>query len=89
LTRKPMIFLTPDLIEYDSARGGVIPYSPTAPGPQAQTTDEVVHHLGDLEGLSQRYAAGIETFVHDYMELEDGHASQRLVDAVFVPRGDA
>ena len=89
LTRKPMIFLTPDLIEYDRARGGVIPYSPTAPGPQAQTTDEVVHHLGDLEGLNQRYAAGIETFVHDYMELEDGHASQRLVDAVFVPRGDA
>lgn len=89
LTGKPMIFLIPDLAEYDKARGGVIEYGPTAPGPHVKTTREVIEKLADLEELRRYCAPRISRFREEYMELEDGHASGRLVDAVFVPRGDA
>jgi CDP-glycerol glycerophosphotransferase len=86
---KPMIFLVPDLEKYDAVRGGVIPYGPTAPGPHVATTREVVGLLRDLKGLAKRTSAARAQFRRDYVELDDGHASARLVDAVFVPRGDA
>jgi CDP-glycerol glycerophosphotransferase len=89
LTGKPMIFLVPDLEKYDAVRGGVIPYAPTAPGPLVTTTREVVALVRDLDGLTRRTAAQRETFRREYADLDDGHASARLVDAVFVPRGDA
>ncbi len=89
LTDKPMIFLVPDLEKYDAVRGGVIPFAPTAPGPQVTTTREVVALLRDLDGLARRTEAERDTFRRSYTDLDDGHASARLVDAVFVPRGDA
>jgi CDP-glycerol glycerophosphotransferase len=88
LVDKPMIFLVPDLAKYDAVRGGVIPYAPTAPGPHVRTTREVVSLVRDLEGLARRTAADRATFRRDYADLDDGHASARLVDAVFAPRGD-
>lgn len=89
LSGNPMVFLVPDLEVYDAARGGVIPYGPTAPGPQVNTTEEVVEQLRDIEGLSLRWAQARQRFREEYVDLEDGHAAERLVDAVFVPRGDA
>jgi len=88
LVDKPMVFLVPDLAKYDAVRGGVIPYGPTAPGPHVETTREVVGLLRDLDGLARRTAEERARFVQQYTELDDGHASARLVDAVFVPRGD-
>jgi CDP-glycerol glycerophosphotransferase len=88
LVDKPMIFLVPDLERYDAVRGGVIPYPPTAPGPHVTTTQEVVSLVRDLDGLGRRTAAQRETFRREYADLDDGHASARLVDAVFAPRGD-
>jgi CDP-glycerol glycerophosphotransferase len=88
LVDKPMIFLVPDLEKYDAVRGGVIPYAPTAPGPHVTTTREVVSLVRDLEGLARRTRAQRETFRREYADLDDGHASARLVDAVFTPRGD-
>jgi CDP-glycerol glycerophosphotransferase len=88
LVDKPMIFLVPDLEKYHAVRGGVIPYPPTAPGPHVTTTREVVSLIRDLEGLARRTAAQRETFRRLYADLDDGHASARLVDAVFTPRGD-
>jgi CDP-glycerol glycerophosphotransferase len=88
LVDKPMIFLVPDLEKYDAVRGGVIPYAPTAPGPHVTTTREVVSLIRDLEGLARRTRGQRETFRREYADLDDGHASARLVDAVFTPRGD-
>jgi CDP-glycerol glycerophosphotransferase len=89
LVDRPMIFLVPDLEKYDAVRGGVIPYVPTAPGPHVTTTHEVVSLIRDLDGLARRTAAQRETFRREYADLDDGHASARLVDAVFAARGDA
>jgi CDP-glycerol glycerophosphotransferase len=90
LTGKPMVFLVPDLELYkDKARGWLFDYEPTAPGPLVSSTAEVVEALTDLPALSTRYADARERFRAEYLDLEDGRASQRLVDAVLRPRGDA
>jgi CDP-glycerol glycerophosphotransferase len=89
LVGKPVVFLVPDLEKYDAVRGGVIPYAPTAPGPHVTTTREVAALVRDLDGLARRTATQREAFRRAYADLDDGHASARLVDAVFTPRGDA
>jgi CDP-glycerol glycerophosphotransferase len=88
LSGHPMVFLVPDLEEYDAARGGVIPYAPTAPGPHVATTREAASWLADLPRLTEEYAEARHRFREDYVELDDGNAAARLVDATFTPRGD-
>lgn len=90
VTGKPMVFHVPDLERYrDDSRGWLFDFEPTAPGPLLRTTAEVLDALADLDVLRRDYAGAYETFRRDFLELEDGHAAARLVDAVFVPRGDA
>ena len=90
LTGKPMVFLVPDLAEYrDDDRGWLFDFALTAPGPHVATTDEVVEALRDPEELRRRYADDYARFRRDFLDLEDGAASARFVDAVLAPRGDA
>jgi len=90
LTGKPMVFLVPDLDLYGgTARGWLFDYEPTAPGPLVSTTAEAVAALRDLPALTAQYAEARARFSRDYLDLEDGHAAARLVDAVLRPRGDA
>ena len=89
VTGKPMVFHVPDIERYVDTRGWLFDFEPTAPGPRVSTTDEVVDHLLDLEGVVRRHRDEYAAFRRAYLHLEDGHAGQRLVDRVFVPRGDA
>jgi CDP-glycerol glycerophosphotransferase len=89
VTGKPMIFHVPDLELYRDSRGWLFDFEPTAPGPLASTTDEVVDAILDLPAVARRHAAAYQRFRDDYLDLDDGRAAARLVDAVFVPRGDA
>jgi CDP-glycerol glycerophosphotransferase len=89
VTGKPMIFHVPDLQRYQDTRGWLFDFEPTAPGPLVNTTDEVVDAVSDLAGVRQEYASACQRFHDDYLDLDDGHAGARLVDAVFGPRGDA
>jgi CDP-glycerol glycerophosphotransferase len=84
-----MIFHVPDLQQYQDSRGWLFDFEPTAPGPLLSTTDEVVDAMLDLPGVASEYAAAYQKFRDDYLDLDDGQAAARLVDAVFVPRGDA
>jgi CDP-glycerol glycerophosphotransferase len=88
LSGHPMVFLVPDLEEYDRARGGVIPFGPTAPGPHTASTRETVTWLRDLSRLTEEYADARHRFRSAYVGLEDGRSAARLVDALFTPRGD-
>lgn len=89
VTGKPMVFHVPDLQRYKDTRGWLFDFEPTAPGPLADTTEEVVEALRDLDALAARYAEPYERFRADFLDLDDGRAAERFVDAVFVPRGDA
>lgn len=89
VTGKPMVFLVPDLERYQDTRGWLFDFEPTAPGPFARTTDDVVAALADLDGVRARYAAPYAAFRDAYLDLEDGHAGRRFVEQVIAPRGDA
>jgi CDP-glycerol glycerophosphotransferase len=90
LTGKPMIFLVPDLDLYGTqARGWLFDYGPTAPGPLVATTKEVIGELRNLPALQARFAGARAEFHRQYLDLEDGRAAARLVEAVMAPRGDA
>ncbi len=89
VTGKPMIFLVPDLELYQATRGWLLDYPATAPGPLVRTTAEVATALSELDSVVAEYAGAYEKFRASYLDLEDGRASARFVDAVFVPRGDA
>lgn len=89
VTGKPMLFHVPDLQRYKDTRGWLFDFEPTAPGPLLDTTAEVVDRLLDLEAVRQEHADQYAAFVRDFLDLEDGRAGERFVDAVFAPRGDA
>jgi CDP-glycerol glycerophosphotransferase len=89
VTGKPMVFLVPDLERYVETRGWLFDFEPTAPGPRVSTTAEVIEALADLAALRTRYSAEYDAFRKTFLDLEDGHAAARFVDAVMVPRGDA
>ncbi|MGH3359140.1 MAG: CDP-glycerol glycerophosphotransferase family protein, partial [Nocardioidaceae bacterium] len=89
VTGKPMVFHVPDLDHYNETRGWLFDFEPTAPGPLVSTTAQVVECVRDLDGVQKQHADAYDEFRRSYLDLEDGSASARLVDAVFVPRGDA
>jgi CDP-glycerol glycerophosphotransferase len=83
LTGNPMIFLVPDLEMYRDTRGWLVPFEETAPGPLARDTEDVVMWLQQLPQLAELFAEDRAKFIRQYMPLEDGCASKRLVDVVF------
>jgi CDP-glycerol glycerophosphotransferase len=89
VTGKPMIFHIPDIERYRTTRGWLVDYESTAPGPRVPGTEQVVEHLGDLAAVRTGYREEYDAFRAAFLDLEDGRAAARLVDAVFGPRGDA
>jgi CDP-glycerol glycerophosphotransferase len=88
LTGKPMIFMVPDLEQYqETSRSSLFAYEPTAPGPLVRTTNEVVAAAGDLPAVRRDYAEAYQTFRAEFLDLDDGHAAERLVDQVFMVEG--
>ncbi len=84
LTRRPMIFLVPDLATYTgSVRGFLYDFASSAPGPLLDTPEEVVAALKDLPSVERDYAAAYETFHQTYNYLQDGKAAERVVSAFF------
>ena len=84
LTRRPMVFLVPDLDVYSGpVRGFLFDFRRTAPGPLLEDADEVVRALRDLEGLASAYREEVETFLETYQRWQDGQATERVVRAFF------
>ena len=84
VTGRPILFYTYDLDDYRSRlRGFYFDFAPGAPGPLLGTTDEVLDALADLDAIGERYAERYRLFRERFCHLEDGHASERVLDAVF------
>jgi CDP-glycerol glycerophosphotransferase (TagB/SpsB family) len=84
LTGRPMVFLVPDLDDYESrTRGFLWDFGETAPGPWVRDTTEVVTQLRDLDALARRLAAPLAEFNARYNSLNDGHAAERVVAEFF------
>ncbi len=82
LTRKPILLLVPDLETYrDKTRGFYFPLEEEAPGPLLRSTEDVIGWLRAPRGGDYRKA--LEAFVEKFSPYDDGHATERVVKAVF------
>lgn len=86
VTRKPMIFLVPDLDEYTGGvRGFLYDFRGTAPGPLVTDTAGVAAELRRLHAVTAEYGDAYDEFNATYNRWQDGHAAERVVDAFFTP----
>lgn len=81
-TKRPLLFFTYDLEHYkDNLRGFYFDFINEAPGPFSKTTDELISDIKSLDDqfLSDKY----QKFYDKYCYLEDGKASDRVIEEVF------
>lgn len=86
-TRRPIVFFTPDAEEYRDGRGLYRELS-ELPGPIAFDVDELAAHLrtscADLEaGRDGRNSDRYADDVREYVPMDDGKATERVVREVF------
>ncbi|HEV2775803.1 MAG TPA: CDP-glycerol glycerophosphotransferase family protein [Solirubrobacteraceae bacterium] len=88
ITGRPILFFTYDLDDYrDRARGFYFDFTPVAPGPLLTTTQDVLDALRGLPAVNERYADAYARFRERFCHLEDGHASDRVLDRLLGERG--
>ncbi|WP_342388752.1 CDP-glycerol glycerophosphotransferase family protein [Salinicoccus bachuensis] len=77
--RRPMIFYPYDLEEYESTRGLWFDYHETAPGPVVHTTEGIIRAIKE-DTFSPE---AIEAFDRVWNKYADGHATEKLIDALY------
>ena len=83
VTGKPVLLLTPDIEEYQASRGFYFDLRATVPGPVLRSADELLAALDALDASRAEYAERYAAWRERYNCWEDGHASARVVDAVW------
>ncbi|MEU6536353.1 CDP-glycerol glycerophosphotransferase family protein [Streptomyces sp. NPDC047000] len=79
--KRPMLFFTYDLEHYrDTLRGFYFDFEKDSPGPLISTSEELVTAIRDIDKVSAEYQDRFERFHHLFCDLDDGHASARVVD---------
>lgn len=83
-TKKPMLFFTYDFEEYrDNIRGFYMDFEEEAPGPLLKDTDELIESITNLSIVQENYKEKYKLFYKKYCYLDDGRASQRVVESIF------
>jgi CDP-glycerol glycerophosphotransferase (TagB/SpsB family) len=81
VTGKPMLFFTYDLRYFrDELRGFYFDLEEVAPGPLLSTSREVVDGIARLDEVSAQHAERYSRFRETFCHLEDGHATERVLD---------
>jgi CDP-glycerol glycerophosphotransferase len=81
VTGRPLAFLTYDLADFQHRlRGFYFDLEDEAPGPLVETTAELIGVLRDLDTTRSRYAERYARFRERYCHLEDGHATDRVLE---------
>lgn len=84
VTGKPMVFFTYDLARFrDHIRGFYFDLGQEAPGPIVHTEAGLVHAVLNVTATQQRHAADYAAFQSRYCNLEDGAATQRVLDRLW------
>jgi CDP-glycerol glycerophosphotransferase len=90
VTGKPMIFFVYDLEHYrDELRGFYDDLTEIAPGPLVRSSPELVDAIADADRAAGEYAAAYNRFQQTFCGLEDGHATERVLDLLFPSGGIA
>jgi CDP-glycerol glycerophosphotransferase len=86
VTGKPMVFYTYDLEHYrDDLRGFYFDLAEVAPGPLVRTSEELIEAIADRAVAASEPADRYARFRDTFCSLEDGHATDRVLDLLFPP----
>lgn len=82
--KRPIIFYTHDIEMYrDNLRGFYFDFEKSTPGPLVKTTEEVIDTLININQTNIEETSSFIPFYNYFCYLEDGRATQRVVDQVF------
>jgi len=83
ILKRPILFYMFDLEKYsDEIRGFYIDIS-TLPGPIIENEDELLKSIKNIDKINEEYTLKYDYFTKDIVYLEDGNASNRVIDLVF------
>ncbi|MBT2218048.1 CDP-glycerol glycerophosphotransferase family protein [Virgibacillus dakarensis] len=81
--KKPILFYTYDIESYrDKLRGFYFDFEQEAPGPLLTTTEEIMYYLRLINNNQFQLDNEFEKFYNKFCYLEDGRASQRVIEAI-------
>lgn len=84
ILKRPILYFVYDFEKYGSVlRGFYLDMATDLPGPLLKTNDDVLAALHNLPAVKQDYAAAYQRFSERFNAWEDGHASERVVNAFF------
>lgn len=83
VTGKPMMFLVPDLEEYEANRGFYFDFRSEAPGKLYDNAEALIADLPKAKQINVQYAVKYAQWRQMFNPLEDGHAAARTVDKVW------
>lgn len=79
--KRPMLFFTYDLEHYrDTLRGFYFDFEKDSPGPLIRTSGELIDSIRNIDSVWPEYRERFDRFHHLFCDLDDGRASQRVVD---------
>lgn len=79
LSKKPGFIFATDIEKYNNDRGFYYPLEET-PFPIARNTDELIKNIENFD--REKYEKEVEDFIKSKGCMEDGHASERVVDLI-------
>lgn len=83
--KRPMLFYTYDIDKYkNQLRGFYIDMERELPGPLLYTSEEVVDAIVHIDQVKEAFADKYDEFYQRFCHLDDGKASQRVVERVFL-----
>ena len=83
--KRPILFYTYDLEKYrDQLRGFYINIEKDVPGPLVNTTKEVIHSIKNIDVIQIKYENRYDTFYERFCKWDDGNASRKVIESVFV-----
>jgi CDP-glycerol glycerophosphotransferase len=88
ITGKPLLFFTYDLDDYrDRLRGFYFDLAEVAPGPLIATSKDLLTAIDGIDAIAAEHADRYAAFQQTFCALEDGHATERVLDLILPPDG--
>ncbi|SFE74897.1 CDP-glycerol glycerophosphotransferase [Alteribacillus iranensis] len=82
--KRPMIFYVYDIESYrDQLRGFYFDFEKDAPGPLVKTTEDMIYYVKRADTIRTEHQEQVEWFEETFHSLEDGYASDRVIQQVF------
>ncbi len=81
-TKKPILFFTPDFMEYESTRGLYLDIKKDLPGPLLFDMQDLINGIKNLDDIQKTFKDSYDEFYKIYCNWGHGNASKKVVNAL-------